>query len=132
MIETTKSMKRTIWAGAAATLLILLVAWVWPTPNKQIPQELVGEWHTTDPIYADRSFEIDPVCITFTTGGGTVSTGFIKEVKEVPEGNRTLYTISYTLDDASNEVSFYYDPYNGNIIQFKNQEKVAWRKDQDS
>src|SRR5258708_18436450 len=109
MIEKTKSMKRTIWAGAAATLLILLVAWVGRVPKKQVPKELVGEWHTTDPNYAARTFEIDSVCINFTTGGGTVSTGFIKEVKEVPEGSRTLYTISYTVDDTPNEVSFYYD-----------------------
>jgi hypothetical protein len=132
MTETTKSMKRTIWAGAAAIMLILLVAWVWRAPNKQIPKELVGEWHTTDPNYADRSFEIDTVCIIFTTGGGTVSTGFIKEVKEVPEGNRTLYTISYVVDDAPNEVSLYYDPNKGKIIRFKNQEKTVWKKDQAS
>jgi hypothetical protein len=132
MMETTKSMKMTIWAGAAATLLILLVAWAWRAPNKKIPNELVGEWHTTDPDYADRSFEIDSVCITFTTGGGTVSTGFIKEVKEVPEGSRMLYTISYTVDDDPNEVSFYYDANKGKVIRFKNQEKIVWKKDQNS
>jgi hypothetical protein len=132
MIEKTKDMKRMIWAVAAALLLILLATWIWRAPHKQVPKELVGEWHTTDPNYADRSFEIDSVCITFTTGGGTVSTGFIKEVKEVPEGSRTLFTISYTVDDAPNEVSFYYDPNKDNIIRFKNQEKVVWKKDKDS
>jgi hypothetical protein len=132
MMETTKSMKTTIWAGAAATLLIVLVGWAWRAPNKKIPNELVGEWHTTDPDYADRSFEIDSVCITFTTGGGTVSTGFIKEVKEAPEGSRMLYTISYIVDDAPNEVSFYYDPNKGKVIRFKNQEKIVWKKDQNS
>jgi hypothetical protein len=132
MIETNKSMKSTIWATAAATLLVLLAAWFWPAPNKQVPKELMGEWHTTDPNYADRSFEIDSVCINFTTGGGTVSTGFIKEVKEVSEGSRTLYTISYTVDDAPNQVSFYYDQSKGKVIRFKNQEKIAWKKDQDS
>jgi hypothetical protein len=128
MMETTKNMKRTIWAGTAAGLLVLLLAWVWRTPHKQVPQELVGEWHTTDPNYADRTFEIDSICINFTTGGGTVSTGFIKEVKEVPEGSRTLYTISYTVDDTPNQVSFYYDPNKGKSIRFKNQEHVVWTK----
>src|SRR2546423_8321884 len=56
----------------------------------------------------------------------------LKEGKEVREGSRTLYTISYTVDDASNEVSFYYDSNKGTIIRVKNQERVAWRKDQDS
>ena len=132
MIDTTKIMKRTMWAMAAATLLILLAAWIWRPPNKHVPKELVGEWHTTDPNYADRTFELDPVCITFTTGGETVSVGFIKEVKEVQDGSRILYTISYTADDAPNEVSFYYDLNKGNAIWFKNQEKIVWRKNQDS
>jgi hypothetical protein len=125
-------MKRVLWAGAAATLLILLLAWGWPAPQKQVPQELVGEWHTTDPNYADRTFEIDSVCINFTTGGGTVSTGFIKEVKQVAQGNRTLYIISYTVDDTPNEVSFYFDWGKGKTIRFKNQEHVVWRKDEKS
>jgi len=56
----------------------------------------------------------------------------LKEGKEVREGSRTLYTISYTVDDASNEVSFDYDSNKGTIIRVKNQEKVARRKDQDS
>jgi hypothetical protein len=132
MIEITKSLKRTIWGGTVAILLFLLAAWIWRTPNNQVPEELIGEWHTTDPNYADRTFELDSVSISFTTGAGTVSTGFIKEVKEVPEGSRILYTISYTLDNAPNEVSFYYDPFKSKIIQFKNQEKVAWKKDQQS
>ncbi len=132
MIKMTKSTKSTIWAGAAATLLIFLAAWVWRTPRQQVPKELVGEWHTTDPRYADRTFGLDNVCVTFTTGGGSVSTGFIKEVKQVPEGSRILYTISYTLDDAPNVVSFYYDPIRGKVIRFKNQEKIVWTKDQDS
>jgi hypothetical protein len=132
MMESTKSMKSTIWAAVAVALLILLAAWVWPSSNKQVPKELMGEWHTTDPNYADRSFEINSVCINFTTGGGKVSTGFIKEVKEVSEGSLTLYTISYTVDDAPNEVSFYYDQSKGKVIRFKNQEKIVWKKDQES
>jgi hypothetical protein len=132
MMETTKNMKKTICAGAAVSLLILLLAWVSRTPHKQVPQELVGEWHTTDPNYADRTLEIDSTCINFTTGGGTVSTGFIKEVKEVPEGSRTLYTISYTVDETPSEVSFYYDPNKRKSIRFKNQEKTVWTKDESS
>lgn len=132
MIDATKYISREIWAGVAAILLICLASWIWGAPHKQVPTELVGEWHTTDPNYADRTFELDPVCISFTTGDGTVSVGFIKTVKEVSEGSRILYTISYTVDDEPTEVSFYYDLNNGETIWFKNQEKVLWRKDQDS
>jgi hypothetical protein len=132
MIPKIKKVSRTVWAGSAAALLILLAALNWHTPNKRVPTELVGEWHTTDPNYAERTFELDPVCITFTTGDGNVSVGFINEVKEVPEGGRILYTISYILDDAPDEVSFYFDPGKGKVIYFKNQENVVWSKDQDS
>jgi hypothetical protein len=131
-LYTSKNKNWGSWAGAAVILLVLLAAWTWRAPNKLVPTELVGEWHTSDPNYADRTFELDPVCISFTTGDGTVSVGFIKEVKEVPEGSRILYTISYTVDDEPNEVSFYYDLKNDKTIWFKNQKSIAWRKDQDS
>jgi hypothetical protein len=130
-VDTFKNKSRGSWAGAAVTLLVLLAAWTWHAPNKIVPPELVGEWHTTDPKYADRTFELDPVCISFTTGDGTVSVGFIKEVKEIPEGSRILYTISYTVDDEPNEVSFYYDLKNDKTIWFKNQKNIAWRIDHD-
>jgi hypothetical protein len=122
--------KRMLWGAIAAIALIFLSAWIWRPPNTLVPQELVGEWHTTDPNYADRTLELDPVCITFSTGGDTVSVGFIKEVKEVEEPGRILYTISYTVDDTPNQVSFYYDVSKGNVIWFRNQQRVLWSKDQ--
>jgi hypothetical protein len=132
MTDTFVGKNGAIWAGVAATLLLFLSAWIWRAPSKLVPYVLVGDWRTTDPNYGDRTFEIDPVCVTFTTGDGTVSVGFIKAVKEVSEGSRILYTISYTLDGEPNQVSFYYDQTNGNTISFKNQTKVVWKKDQDS
>jgi hypothetical protein len=137
LIEIAKSLIKPIqaWApiGIAAIFLIAMAAWMWRTsPSKELPDELLGEWHTVNPIYADRTFELDQICITFTTGEGTISVGFIKDVKEIPDGNRTLYTVSYTVDGVPNEVSFFYDPNNGKNLWFKNQEKVVWKKDQGS
>jgi hypothetical protein len=132
MIEETKNTRRTFWAGAAVIFLIVLAPLVWHPSNKQVPEELVGEWHTTDPNYSGRSFEIGLVSISFATGEGTVSTGFIKEIREVSEGGRALYTISYVADGMPNEVSFYYDGANGEVIRFKNQEKTVWTKDKNS
>ncbi len=131
MIDIQKNLKKPIqgWApvGITAIFLIIMAAWMWQTPaRKHLPKELWGEWRTTDPSYADRTFELDNVCINFTTGEGTISVGFIKNVKEIPEGTRTLYTVSYTVDDAPNEVSFYYEPNSG--IWFKNQKKVIWKR----
>jgi len=136
MKEQTKSLTRTIWVVATVIFVLVLASWIWRVPNRRIPDELVGEWRTTDPNYADRWFEIDPVCISFVTGTGSISTGFIKEVKAVPEGGRTLYTISYSVDGTANKVSFYYETYRetakDKVIRFKHQEKTSWIKDKSS
>lgn len=121
------------WAPVEITIvfLALLAALTWQDPaHKRLPDELVGEWRTTDQVYADRALILDQVCITFTTGESTLSVGFIKDVKQIPDGNRILYTVSYTVDDVPNQVSFYYDASNG--LSFKNQAKVVWKKTQGS
>jgi len=121
--------RKIIWAAVVVTLLIVLVLFAWQPPNRDVPGQLVGEWHTEDPNYYGRSFEINLVSISFGTGEGKVTTGFINNIKEVREGVRVLYTISYTQDDVPSEVSFYYDVAKGEVIRFKNQEKVVWTKD---
>lgn len=131
-MDTSRHKNKEIWVGVTITLLILVAASTWRVPNRLVPTALVGKWHTKATNYADRTFELDPVCISFTTGDGTISVGFIKEVEEVSEGGRMLYTVSYTVDEEPNQVSFYYDPNNGRTIWFKNQENVVWRKDHDS
>src|SRR5262249_44060321 len=122
----------TIGAVAIIVSLIVLAAWIWRAPDRHIPDELLGEWRTTDPNYADRWFEIDPVCISFVTGRGSVSTGFIKTVQAVPEGSRILYSISYSVDGTLNQVAFYYEAAHDPVIRFKNQEKIIWIKDKTS
>jgi hypothetical protein len=124
------SSTRTIWivlAGIAA--LILLAATVGSTKHR-VPEELLGEWHTSDPNYSDRFFEITPASITFTTGGTTGATGTIKQVTTTPDGNRTLYTVQYDLEGAHNVVSFYFEsgPPNGDVIRFKNQQHTMWTR----
>jgi hypothetical protein len=120
------------WASLwiAVIFLAIMAISTRQAPTKHLPKELLGEWHTTDPSYADRTFELDSVCIAFGTGPGMVSVGLIEDVKEFPEGNRTLYTVSYTVDESPNEVSFYYGPNSG--LWFKNQEKIVWRKNRDN
>jgi len=117
--------------SAAVVLLIILAFWIAWRPSKSlVPDDLIGEWHTSNANYADRSFEIDPVSVSFGTGEGTVTTGFIKKVSAVQEGSRTLYTISYTMDESVNEVSFYYEiAKKDRVIRFRNQEGIRWTKD---
>ena len=131
MINKNKA-RRIIWAAVVVTLFIISVLFAWQPPNKDVPEQLLGEWHTEDPNYDGRSFEINLVSISFGTGEGKVTTGFINNIKEVREGVRVLYTISYTQDDVASEVSFYYDVAKGEVIRFKNQESVVWTKDKKS
>jgi hypothetical protein len=123
------STAKMIWATAGVVSLIVLAFWIWRPSNTQVPDELIGEWHSSNPNYSDRSFEIDSVSVNFGTGGGTNTTGFIKKISAVPQGARTFYTISYAADDSVNEVSFYYETAKGKVIRFRNQEGIAWTKD---
>ena len=75
---------------------------------------------------------IDESTINFETGDGKVSVGFIDAVKWVQVDNRILYTIKYSLNGASNNVSFYFEAGKDKTIRFKNQVGVIWTKDKDS
>jgi hypothetical protein len=108
--------------------ILTLAAFLWSPRNGRMPDELLGEWRTTDPEYAGRELDIDQGSINFVTGNGQVSVGFIKEIKVDYQGDRKLYTISYATDGTPNQVSFYYETKNGSCIRFKNQEKTAWQK----
>jgi hypothetical protein len=123
------STSKMILESAAVLFLIAFASWIWRPSNARVPDELIGEWHTSDPNYSDRSFEIDSVSVNFGTGGGTNTTGFIKKISAVPQGARTFYTISYAADDSVNEMSFYYETAKGKVIRFRNQEGIAWTKD---
>ena len=123
------SLGKMMLASVGTTALIVLLSWVWQPADTRVPDDLLGEWHTSNANYSDCSFEIAPVSVSFGTGHGTVTTGFIKKVSAVQQGARTLYTISYTTDETVNKVSFYYETVKGKVIRFRNQESIAWTKD---
>jgi hypothetical protein len=124
----TNALKKELGLGMGAIFLLVAAAWIWRAPDSRVPRDLVGEWHTNDPSYLDRWFEIDPVAIHFVTGEGQVSTGFIKAVKSNSENRKTLYTISYSVDGSPNEVSFYFEVNKVQMIRFTHQEKTVWTK----
>ena len=129
MQKKTFSLGKAMLAAVGTIPLITLAFWVWRSADTLVPVELIGEWHTSNATYSDRSFEIDPVSISFGTGAGTVTRGSIRKVSAVPQGARTLYTISYKTDESVNKVSFYYETGKGKVIRFRNQENIAWTKD---
>ncbi|HEY2117594.1 MAG TPA: hypothetical protein VGH37_00280 [Candidatus Acidoferrum sp.] len=126
-------MKRSAKIAMASVLVgcaVLLLALYWHPQKRDVPDKLLGQWHTADVNYADRYFEIRHMSISFTVGGGTANTGSIKELKSVQEGHRTLYTLVYELDGTNNEMSFYYETVKQGVgvIRFKNQQIVIWIK----
>ena len=134
MSEEIKKSKRGKVIGVIVAAIVLAVLFTWKPPNRDVPDALIGEWRTTDAMYADRTLEISPVSISFTTGEGTVSTGTIEKIQKVQDGARTLYTFEYNVDGTRNVVSFYLEPGKpkGSVIRFKNQPKTVWTKDENS
>jgi hypothetical protein len=128
-MEKQMSSKRTRWLAFTAfvVLAVFVVTWVRPRHVK-VPSELVGTWTTDAPQYRDRSMEIDLASISFLTGGGTESTGFIDDISSVADNGKTFYTISYGQDETENQVSFYYEDGAKETLRFKNQESVVWSK----
>ena len=109
-------------------LFAIYAMWWNAQKSYQLPGELIGQWRTSDPMYADRFFELSPGYVNFGTGGGTVTTGFIQEVAESPEAGKTLYTITYKDEDKVNQLFIYYESSRGESIRFKNQPNIVWTK----
>jgi hypothetical protein len=125
----TKAKKAALWAFVLGAIFVF---WQRLPRPPSVPRELIGTWRTSDPRYADRSFEIGITIIDFGTGDGTVTTGFIQKVEAVPETGRTFYTISYLQDGHEEQCSFYYTSEREKTIYFKNQPSISWIKDKDS
>ena len=97
--------------------------------DNAVPNALVGVWKTSAQKYADRFFEITADRVIFAIGGGKTDSHPIAEIDTLREEARILYTITYLSAEAKKyKFSFYYDPANGGVIRFKNQQHIAWAK----
>ncbi len=88
----------------------------------------MGVWRTRSPDYENRFFEISEDLIVFGTGGGNRETYSISSIREAPDDNGLLYTLSYyaTAGEDKHGFFFYYDAAGGGVIRFKNQQEMAW------
>lgn len=97
--------------------------------DNTVPNALVGVWKTSAQKYADRFFEITADKVIFAIGGGKTDSHPIAEIETLREEARILYIITYLSAEANKyKFSFYYDPANGGVIRFKNQQHIAWAK----
>lgn len=97
-----------------------------------VPDNLIGVWGTSDPTYADRTFEITRNEIIFQTGENTFDTYSIKsiEMEKVPGEESSLYTINYkNKEGLKYKFSFYYNPAGQGEIRYRNQRQIAWTKE---
>jgi len=116
------------WIAALIGTLAIFAIWRNAQKNYRLPEELAGEWKSSDPRYADRSFELSQGYVSLATGDGTAVSGFIQEVTVSQDGVGTLYTITYKHDEGVNEMSLYYESSHGEKIRFKNQPNIVWTK----
>jgi hypothetical protein len=97
-----------------------------------VPEIFIGVWGTSDPTYADRTFEITRNEIIFQTGEKTFDTYSIKSIemeKGFPGVEHSLYTINYINQEGLKyKFSFFYDPAGQGEIRYKNQRQIAWTK----
>jgi hypothetical protein len=114
-------------------VIIAVAIYLLPSKKKRdIPVSLTGKWTTSAPGYQDRFIELTKETLTYGLGGDKIDVYFISSMEESLEGNNILYTINYKNTDGLKFTrSFYYDPVNGEAIQFKHQEHIEWTKEKD-
>jgi hypothetical protein len=118
-------------------LLVIFILFVIPFSGFQcgkgptVPDNLIGVWETTDPMYADRTFEITRNEVIFQTGEQTFNPYTIKkiEMEKAPGKQTLLYTFHYMNQKGLQyKFSFYYDPAGQGEIRYKNQSQILWTK----
>lgn len=118
-----------IIAVLAACFLLALV-WKHNRPL-QVPENLLGRWTSTAPLYQERFFEITRVAIVFATGESTVAEYFFTGIEqgETKRDKEILYSLDCEdLEGMHYNFSFFYLPENGGTIIFKNQKQIIWTK----
>ena len=115
------------WVVGGMLMLLLLGVTLVPKPD-QVPAELQGVWKTSDPKYSGRSLEISSVHLNISTGEGTSTSGFIRQVKIEHPGTESLVTITYQSAEGESSLSILYDP-NTQSSHFKSQPAITWTKE---
>lgn len=113
------------------TCIIILILFGCNTlKDKHVPEELLGEWKTSDTRYAGCVFKFTNSKIIFKNGPSYINTNFINEIKTFHKKNITLYEIYYK-DMEGEEFQFslfYIKTRAGGHIRFKNQKKIKWTR----
>ncbi len=94
-----------------------------------IPDELIGEWQTSEPKYEGCYFEVTKLTVAFKPKDAEIYSNIITNIKrvEVPDEEFVLYTIFYK-DESGKifQLSINYYPEDNGAIRFKNQTEIVW------
>jgi hypothetical protein len=117
-------------AKAFAVALLLLVAMTACNRSQKtvVPDELIGEWTTSEPAYQNRSlkFTKDFVEIGFEEDA-TPTIQRVTKVDVVGNGPSNIYTIYSGDKEGLHQITVYFDPTEGETIVLKNV-RGNWRK----
>jgi hypothetical protein len=110
-----------------AALIVVWIAACKPATSR-LSEELGGVWTTSEPKYAGRFLQLAGERIVFGTAEGYVSVYTITAIRESPQADGLLYTITYASEDMRDyQWSFVYDRERA-VIWFNNQQDIVWRK----
>ena len=96
-----------------------------------IPDELIGEWQTSEPKYEGCNFEVTELTVAFKPKSAETYSNIITNVKreENPNEEHVLYTIFYKMESGKiYQLSLNYYPEDNGVIRFKNQIEIVWTK----
>jgi hypothetical protein len=117
------------WTAIPVVILVAVLIFVLsPKRNKDIPENLIGQWTTLAPGYQDRFIELTKETLVYGIGGDKKDVYIITSLEKNPEGKNIIYTINFKNSEVKFTRSFNYHPENGGTIQFKHQEHITWRK----
>jgi hypothetical protein len=124
------SIKQCLIAGSLL-LLCLGLSGCQAERTASVPEQLHGVWTTEAHGYADTFLEFTSETMVLGTGLYAANSYLVVNLEEGREEKGSRYTVFYKdIDGEEYQLSFYYDPTNGGVIRFKNQDHLIWAREE--
>ena len=122
---------RVIGGGVVALMvLVTLLGGIWST-SADVPTELHGWWHTSNPRYATRAFAFEDGTVQFRTGAGAADFTMheVQRVQRRVSGDTAYYKIEYVEGEGTVTLALSYYASPTARIQFVNQPDLVWTRE---
>ncbi|OQW33473.1 MAG: hypothetical protein A4E19_03500 [Nitrospira sp. SG-bin1] len=115
-------------AVAGAMLAVLIYTVVAQDQAATCPSELIGAWETSTKGYEQGMLVFTKTGVAFNVGDDHLDAQAVRRLETIPEGSRTLYTVTYGDSHRDEQtLSFYYHAKE-QTITFKNQSHLVWTR----